>query len=78
MQFIDKSMCSSLCPCDPTQKAKWEKALPADDAKKFERTWGASDATPFKTKGALVKLQFGKVTNGVQTEYKDFATCYTE
>lgn len=61
LQFVDKSMCSSLCPCELTQKDNWKKAVTNDIAKKYERTWGAQSSDAWKTKGGLVKMQFGPV-----------------
>jgi len=80
LQFVDKSMCSSLCPCEATQEAAWKANLTADVLKKYERTLSPSDPKPFKTDGAKVKMQFGPVagSGGTKKEYKDFATCYTE
>jgi hypothetical protein len=57
MQFIDKSMCSKICPCTAAQKPTWLQAAPEADLKKYERTWTASNqATPFKTTGTLVPM----------------------
>jgi len=62
LQFVDKSMCSSLCPCEATQEAAWTKNLTAEVLKKYDRTLGPSDSKPFKTEGAKVKMQFGPVS----------------
>ena len=80
IQFVDKSMCSKLCPCPAADQSGWKDKVKEDDLKKYERTWTAANiATPFKSAGTKVPMQFGTSCTGCKNkEYKTFTSCYDE
>lgn len=76
IQFIDKAMCSSKCPCPSSAKQAWEEAVKEDELKKYSRTWAAGTvsnaAKPFKNANEIVPMKFA--SSG--TTYDSFTKCY--
>lgn len=73
-QFVDKSMCSTMCPCASSMRATWVKAANETEVKKFSRSWNsaksASASGQFVNSKSVVWLDF-RASNA--SGYKTFS-----
>lgn len=46
VNFIDRLMCSDLCPCSINHKSQWEDKFPENELKRRQRTWNTVGLMP--------------------------------
>ena len=75
MFFIDRMMCSDICPCAEDQKYHWEKKFAEKDLHARKRTWtqvGTMPITPMTFVGPDAKNRDGSPVKTFDT----FDQCY--
>lgn len=72
INFIDRVMCSTTCPCDPTYKNLWEGPMNEQYVNKRLRSWESSPKAP------LVAFDFSeKEKTEAGKPIETFEDCYT-
>ena len=70
VNFLDRSMCSTTCPCDPQFGEAWRNAFDEEKLNERRRTWN----DPPKDPKQLSTMVFG----GGSKQYHTFEDCYRE